>query len=711
MILLKNEQLENEIQKELEKENEKARLEEVINVINTEILSYISKRKFVAEEIQEYREKALEEYRDDEDKVAEYFDHEKFIKEESFKALDRKLKELTILSPSPYFGRVDFLDNGTDEESIYIGRFGLTPENSLEPLVVDWRAPIAALFYTGKLGKISYEAPLGKIEADIVRKRQFVIKKQQLKGMFDSEMDVKDEILQMVLSSSSGEKLKDIIMTIQAEQDNIIRQDRFNTVVVNGVAGSGKTTIALHRVAYLLYNFRDSLQDKVLILGPNRIFIEYISMVLPSLGEVGVSQTTFINFACELLNIDDVMDYNVYMEKMLSDDEDFKNEHIHKISKAYIKDLDELVKGIENDYFKLSDIKWSDKTIVSKSELEEMFYNYYKNMPLFRRSKKVKRIVFSKLKDYRDELIRVLNNNFKKQLAAMSKEELELNENQQRFLRKARIREIIKQMMDIKKSLPFVHTCDIDEIYNKFNDNKQLTIDDLSPLLYLRIKLDGMKYKREIKHIVIDEAQDFSELQFLVLKELTGCSGFTIVGDTRQRLIPVPKGEQIPMLQLEEIYKGLKLEHFELLKSYRSTREIMSFANKFLNDIKDVPMVRSGEEVVTKKFTDQRSLAEEIVNTIASTKDKGYESVAIICKSIKETELLSSLLSDKEYIKVFKAEEMIYTSGVMIIPSYFAKGLEFDAAIVVLSDETPEDGKLNYVMATRALHELFVYSI
>ena len=261
---------------------EEKKLEEVSNILNEEMLSYINKRKFVTQYILDYRKNAVEEYKDDEDKLIEYFDHERYVKEQAFTTIDKKLKELTILKESPYFGRVTFNDLEFDQkDTLYVGRFGVTPEGSYEPVIVDWRAPVASLFYHGSLGEASYTSPDGPIKCDIEGRRQIIVKKGELKGVFDSAIDVKDDILQMVLSNNSSDKLKDVIMTIQQEQDEIIRKERTSNIVVNGVAGSGKTTIALHRVAYLLYNYRKELEDKVLILGPNGIFMEYISQVLP----------------------------------------------------------------------------------------------------------------------------------------------------------------------------------------------------------------------------------------------------------------------------------------------------------------------------------------------------------------------------------------------------------------------------------------------
>ena len=703
-------EIQQEINKELELTVEKDKLQQVIRTINDEILTYIEKRKEITDYITDYRKKVIEEYRDDEDKVIEYFDHERYVKEEAFTTIDRRLKELTILQTSPYFGRVDFREEGIEDiESMYIGRFGVTPHGSYEPVVVDWRSPASALFYAGGLGKASFNAPMGKIETDILLKRQYVIKKGILQGMFDSAIDVKDDILQMVLSGSAGEKLKDIIMTIQEEQDNLIRQPREKTIVVNGIAGSGKTTIALHRVAYLLYNFRESLQNKVLILGPNNIFMEYISTVLPSLGEVGVSQKTFKEFALNILQLNTVMSFKEYMEKVLTGDKDFIQDVIHKNSSAFVRELDELVDKLNNGFFHIQDVVFDGNIIVSEKEIKELFNDYYKDMPLFRRSKKVKRIIFSKIKDVRDEAVRRIEKEHKEALAALTREDYEFKENSLHFMRKVKIREVIEEVIKVKKELCWLNNGDCTEIYNELNENKPLTTDDLAPLLYLMIQLEGLKTKEEIKHVVIDEAQDYSELQFRVIKEMTGCSSLTIVGDSNQRIVPID--EEVAMLHLDKVFSNLNVEKFNLNKSYRSTKEIMTYANKYLAGQNIIPLVRNGEEVIEKEIKTLDELKNNIKEATASLREKGYESIAIICRDGEEAEKVGKLIKEEAYIKMVNREDMVYSSGVVVMPSYFAKGLEFDGVILINDREVKEEDKLKYVMSTRALHELYVYNV
>lgn len=699
--------LDDNSNKELELQEEKIRLAGVIDIINREILNYIGKRRDITQYILDSRKKNIEEFEDDEDKIIEYFDHERFVKEEAFKTIDKRLKELTILELSPYFGRVDFKEDG-EEQRIYIGRFGVTPEGAYEPLVVDWRAPVSSLFYTSSLGKNIYIAPLGEVETEVIKKRQYIVKKKKLIGLFDSSVDVKDDILQLVLSKNAGEKLKDIVMSIQEEQDNIIRQPRNKIVVVNGVAGSGKTTIALHRVAYLLYNNRDTLQDKVLILGPNPIFMEYISSVLPSLGEVGVNQKTYRDFTTEFLDIRqrDIMKTKEYMERILKGDSDFIKDVAYKNSDKFINDLDNLVGDVEKNYYELQDVIYNDRIVVSKTEVQEMYIKYYGNMPLFRRMKKLKRIIFSRLRDERNVIVRKIEQDYREAINKLSEDELKLQGTSLDYKRKLKIREAIKALIDVKNGLTWLEQPSITELYTKISSEKPYTMDDLTALLYLSIKFEGLTIDREIKHVVIDEAQDYSKLAFKVIKELTNCKGMTIVGDGNQRLIPL-EGE-VPFYRLKDFINDIELEHFNLNKSYRSTKEIMEYANEFLEENTIVPLVRSGEPVRKVEAKSEEEFVKKIDAIIKDYKKKEFDSIAVVCRDLESTEKYGNLLRNNNSLKLIDREDVIYQGGTVIIPSYLAKGLEFDAVIIVEDDKYTEKDKFMYVMATRALHELAV---
>ena len=688
---------------------EEQNLDYTLKVLNQEILNYIEKRKGIADYILEYRKKFIEEHRDDEDKLIEYFDHEKYVKEESYKTIDKKLTEYTKLKEIPYFGKVAFADDGL-QETIYIGRYGLNREGEFEPVIVDWRAPVSSLFYKGTVGESSYKSPNGEVPVDILSRRQIMIKKGVLQGFFDSEVDVKDDILQMILSSNTGEKLKDIVMTIQQEQDEIIREDRQKVVVVNGVAGSGKTTIALHRVAYLLYNFSEQLGNKVLILGPNDIFIDYIGEVLPTLGEGGVRQQTFVNFAISEIGLDQhVVDFTEYLEKALRGNNEVIDEIKYKSSKEFIDLLDKKCTEFEENYFNIKPIKYFGEEIVSIEEIKELFEKHYKYMPLFRRSKKIERVIISKIKDKRDEKVRELNAAVKEKLASLSEDELLIEQNNIEFTRRIKVREIVREVMKAKAELAaWINHKNIVDIYKEMIDTEILSYLDLAPILYLMIKLDGKKCKSDIKHIVIDEAQDYNMLQFIVLKELTGCRSYTIVGDANQRLIKAT--EEAAMLNLKPLFGGFT-KYFDLNKSYRSTYQIMQYANKLLDEHAIVPFVREGKyDVEEVKVNDKEDLIDTLLETLEAYEDENYENVAIIVKGKEELKEIAPELKQFTKILSFDREDLIYRGGRVIIPSYYAKGLEFDGVIVVNLDNDT-DNLVKYIMCTRALHRLKVIDL
>lgn len=685
---------------------EEQNLEYTLNLLSQEILNYIQKRKDVSDYILEYRKKFIEEYRDDEDKVMEYFDHERYVKEEMYRTIDKKLAEFTKLKESPYFGKVNFQDNGYAEQ-IYVGRYGLTPEGNFDAAIVDWRAPVASLFYKGTLGETSYKSPAGEVLVDILARRQIMIKKGKLEGFFDSDIDVKDDILQMILSSNAGEKLKDIVMTIQKEQDEIIREERMKVVVVNGVAGSGKTTIALHRVAYLLYNFREQLGDKVLILGPNDIFIDYIGEVLPTLGESNVNQQTFAHFVINEIGLNEpVIDFTAYLEEVLKGNEEVINEIKYKAGEGFISVLDKKCEGLENSYFNVQAAKFFDEEVVSIEEINDLFENYYKYMPLFRRSKKIKRIITEKLKDKRDELVRNLNAEVKGKLASLTEEQLAIEQNNIEFQIKIRIREIVRELMIQKENLAkWIDNESIVDIYKEFTNTENLSYLDLPAILYLMIKLDGKKSSKEIKHIVIDEAQDYSMLQFIVLKELTGCKSYTIVGDLNQRLIKVE--EEPAMLKLKSLFGGF-VKNYALNKSYRSTFQIMEYASKLLDQNEIAPFVRKGKfDVEEVEVKDEDDLIDTILETLEDYDDENYDNIAIITKDKEELKKIAPELKKFTKLLAFDREEVIYRGGKVIVPSYYAKGLEFDGVIIVNFDDNTDD-LVKYIMATRALHRLKV---
>lgn len=695
--------------KEIDFLQEENKLNEVLDILNKEILKYLERRKTVTSYIIDARKKYIEEYKDDEDQVIDYFDHENFVKEEAYKTIDKRLMEFTKLKESPYFGKVTFKEDDEIPEDIYIGRYGLTLENAFEPLIVDWRAPIASLFYKSTLGESSYNPPAGEVKADIISRKQLIIKKGQLQGVFDSAVDVKDEILQMVLTKNSSDKLKDIVMTIQKEQDEIIREDRNKVIVVNGVAGSGKTTIALHRISYLLYNFRKQFGDKVLIFGPNDVFMDYIAQVLPSLGEGGINQTTFENFAKKELSLEceNIKSFGSYIEDAMNGNEEALKEYKYKSSKEFVNLLNFNIDKLNNEYFKIQPVKFNGEEIVSADEIKELFTGYYKDMPLFRRSEKIRRILISKIKDKRDMEVYKINSDIKEKIKNLPEDQIDIEKTNLQFLRRIKIREIIREVINSRAQLDsWLQSESIVDLYKTITDTKNLGYMDLAGILYLMVKLQGLKVKNEIKHIVIDEAQDYSFIQFEIIKEMTGCKSYTIVGDSNQRLIQTD--DEPAMLNLNTIFEDLdvKVKEYSLNKSYRSTQEIMEYANKFLHEDRIVPLVRSGEPIIEEDVETKDEFIDTLLSIIDDYEEEGHENIAVIFKGKDELKQYAHLIKERINVQSLDNEDLLYKGGKVLIPAYLAKGLEFDGVIVVENGEI--EPLLKYIMCTRALHRLSV---
>lgn len=688
--------------KEIDYLIETDKLEQTKEILKNEILKYVETRKKITDSIVDYRRKYIEENKNDKDKIIDYFDHEAYVNEEAFKTVDKRLKEYNILKESPYFGKIAFNEENEGIEEFYIGRYGLILEDAYEPIIVDWRSPVASLFYKGTLGESKYTTIDSDINVNIISRRQFVIKKGELKGLFDSAIDVKDEILQMMLTLNSSDKLKDIVMSIQAEQDEIIRAPENKVVLVNGVAGSGKTTIALHRVSYLLYNFRKKFGDKVIILGPNDIFIDYISQVLPTLGENRINQETLEDYFISEIGIidrEDIIPFTDYFDKKLSEQEQYK------ISREFIDFLDKKIEELNTEYFNIRNVEFLGKEIVSVEEIKELFTKYYGYMHLFRRSEKIKRILTSKIRDKRDEEVRKLNNKIKEKIRNLSEGEVDIESVNLEFIRRTKIREIVREVINARKILEaWLSKEDAVSLYKRITNTSKISYLDLAGILYLMIRLEGKKSKNEIKHIVIDEAQDYNMFQFKVLKELTNCTSATIVGDVNQRIVDLTGSPA--MKDLDEVF-GDNIIEYNLNKSYRSTQQIMEYATKFLEDNNIIPLVRSGEEVFEETVSDDEDLIETIISLISDYEEDGLESIAIITRNKQKLRKLSEYLKERIKILTLDNEDKMYTGGKVIIPVNYAKGLEFDGVILV--DDFENSPKfLKYIMCTRALHRLSV---
>lgn len=590
-------------------------------------------------------------------------------------------RKLLKLEYSPYFGRIDFKEDNLDTRKVYIGIANV--EKDLDYIIYDWRSPIASLFYDYSKGKAKYIAPDGEIKGEILLKRQYKIEGKKLLRVFDNNLNIVDDMLQEVLSSSSSDKMKNIVNTIQQEQNEIIRNISNKNLIVQGIAGSGKTSVALHRIAFLLYKIKNLKSSNVLIFSPNKIFSEYISNVLPELGEENTSETTFSEFASHYIKeFKNVESFSDFIEKYYTnkrDDEDlirFKlSNKMIKVIENYVQEIDKNIKIIDNIETKFS--------LIEKEYLNYLLKDRYNKMPIFERM------------DYMAEhLCNKLGLISKKDKISITK----------------KIKEVLSIKPDYKKLYKDLFISD--SFSSSFNksinlklNSKVINYDDALCFIYLKGLLNGFPYSNLIKQVVIDEAQDYNEMQYIILTKIFKRASFTLLGDVNQTINPYQKYDSLEVLK--NILDG-NTKYVELSKTYRSSKEIIEFTNKILN-LKHVSAIRKEESVPVIKRYDDKYLK----NDINYLKNK-YKSLAIITKDMLDAIKLYDLLKDDyKDISLVANNTSKFNRDLIIIPSYLSKGLEFDSVISYTSKNnlyTKKEKYLYYVVLTRCQHELIVYN-
>ena len=674
---------------------EKEYLDNVFVHLNNEINNYLNRIKEVSDVIVEYRRKFVEEYRDDDDKVIEYFDHENHKNEQNFNTIEKRIKEFLYLKKSPYFGKISICEDGV-EEKFYIGAYGFDVGYDV-PLIIDWRAPIASLFYQGKLGRVSYIIPSKEeIFVELLERRQFLIKNGKIISMFDSEIDVKDEFLKEMLSLKASNKLKNIVQTIQLNQDKIIRADKNKCIVINGVAGSGKTSVALHRVVYLLYNFRDYFKDRVLILCPNKIFMEYISSVLPSLGEYGgVYSFTSEDFI--YLNLNEELNFNSYDNhmEMILNNADYLEEFKFK-GTSYMKEkIDDFLKYVEENINLGADIYFRDKVVITSDEINRLFYESFKSRVLEVRINLIRKRIFDKINKIRNSFVYEIVDKYKK----MNIDDDMVNHYD--MLKRNEIYEIISESLEIKSSLHFLKLESPYELYKEFYEDffvkelGDLDFADLILIKYIYLKVCNVKRIKDFKLVVIDEAQDFSYMFYEVIREYTRASSYVIVGDLNQSIVNFDES----FIESTNIFENK--EEINMRDSYRSTLNIINYSIKYLHENISINSIRDGEdvEVLECGFKDLKSL---IQNKINEFNLKENFNIGIIVRDKEILHRVYDLIKDLYYVKLINNEDNLYSDkGIFLTTVYFSKGLEFDSVIVLDNDL---DDNILYIMLTRAMH-------
>ena len=598
-----------------------------------------------------------------------------------------KHKRLTKILAIPYFGRIDFLEKKENSKvmPIYIGIHTFYDPESRATLIHDWRAPVSSMFYDHELGEAGYRSPSGEIKGVISLKRQYRIRGGKMEFMIESALTVHDDILQKELSSNADDKMKNIVATIQREQNRIIRNEDIRTLIIQGVAGSGKTSIALHRIAYLLYTFRDSISSKdILIISPNKVFSDYISNVLPELGEETVPETSMEQILSGVL--EHKYKYQTYFglvnELLEKPSSSLIDRIAYKASFGFISELDKFILHIENTYFKAADVKLTKYITIPAPFIEEQYLRFNR-YPIRRR--------FDAMADYMLDMLKI-QYAFTVTTAG-------------RNLLKKEIRLMFAGNNDIQVYKDFFKWTNNPGMF-KMRKGHTLEYSDLAPLAYLHLALEGNGNQPfRVKHLLIDEMQDYSPIQYKVIQKLFPCRK-TVLGDAGQSVNPYGSSTA------ETIQKSLTAsEIMKLCKSYRSTFEITDFAQKIHPNAELEPVAPHGEKPQILQFGSAVEELSGIMGLISTYRKSGYKSLGIICKTEQQARKMADML--KSYandISFLSSQSSAFVQGIVITSAHMAKGLEFDEVIIPQTDErnyrSEIDKSMLYVAVTRAMHRL-----
>ena len=624
---------------------------------------------------------------------------------------EHKILLLEKMIKSPYFARIDFKFDDEDEfEKIYIGRSSLRKNSYQEMYVYDWRSPIASVFYRFMTGEAFYDAPCGRVTGELNLKRQYEIKNGTLEYFFDSDVQIVDEFLRQLLSQNTTAKMKAIVETIQHEQDVVIRDMENDLLMVQGVAGSGKTSIALHRAAYLMYQ---GLQTKlsannIMIISPNSIFEQYISNVLPELGEDNVISSVFEDILSELLNGRKIQSRNDFLENLIVNSkykEISRNSIEFKTSSFFREILDQFLIDIPRQWIEFEDVYYEGKCVVSGQILKDKILG---------RPETPLGIKLEQLEDY------ILEQIFGTGKGRGHKEEKNLIKQEiQKFI-KIDIVELYKILFSNEAYFySLLQNSNLSQgiksIWEYTRENLEadsLYYDDAIAIAYLYLKIYGTNKYKNIKQVVIDEAQDYYPLQYEIFNLLFSNAKFTILGDMKQTLA---KKEDISFYeQIQKILNKKKSSLIMLDKSFRCTNEILNFSLKFIEQSSQIKSFnRNGDSPKVYIADNSEIFIDEIVKEIKLCQEKGFQSICLICKTEKNSTYLFNKIKHKLDIQLIKNGSVSDLQGVFILPVYMSKGLEFDAVLICDADSQnyhdEDDKNLLYVACTRALHKLSLF--
>jgi DNA helicase II / ATP-dependent DNA helicase PcrA len=600
-------------------------------------------------------------------------------------------KKLRKLIQSPYFGRIDFVPEGDSQETpAYIGIHTFTDDSVGLNLIYDWRAPISSMFYDFELGDAWYETPGGKVNGKIVLKRQYKIQDGRMEFMIENAVNIHDDVLQRELSKSADDKMKNIIATIQRDQNAVIRNETAPVMIIQGVAGSGKTSIALHRIAFLLYRYRESIASKdVLIISPNKVFADYISNVLPELGEENIPEILMEELAAEVL--ENKIRFQTFFQQVSHllerHDQGFIDRIQFKSSYEFLGKLNKYLIHIENNFFEPIELRVG-KVVVPSPFIHEKFRQYHR-IPLLKRFYEVVKDIQNYVRD-----------NVKRKLTGQEK---------------AQIWQAAPQMVKVSNAFDLYRNFYVwigrTELF-RFNSGGVLEYADVFPLIYCMIRVEGVKTYDHVKHLLIDEMQDYTPVQYAVISRLFKCKK-TILGDISQTVNPYSASSSE---SIEQVFPHA--DTVKLFRSYRSTMEITAFAQKILANPQLIPMERHGVEPEVLRFINAAEEIENVRLKVAAFKASMGEknrhgSLGIVCKTQHQAKSLHDQLlhlKDKHGIHLLKDDSTSFKEGIIVTTAHLAKGLEFDEVIVPFVSsqnyKSDIDRRMLYIACTRAMHKL-----
>ncbi|MCT4597499.1 MAG: AAA family ATPase [Vallitalea sp.] len=677
---------------------------------------------------------------------------------------NQTMKKLNISTLNPYFGRIDFRENNQEKiEKIYIGKVSIMDYDSDDGnmIITDWRAPISTLYYDGNLGNVNYHCPAGIIDGELLIKRNYKIHNGEMDKITDVDVSAIDEMLIEALEDKKDTKLKDIVSTIQSEQNKIIRADLMKSLIIQGVAGSGKTTIALHRIAYLIYTYKHRYKaHDFMIIAPNKLFLQYIEDMLPELGVEDVEQTTMEILAKNIVSEPfHILEDDDKLKKIINNDSDdellntLRTMSKVKTNLIYKEILNQYVDKIITEILPKDDFIFEGVLLIEASQVWQMFYENYKRYSVLKSINLIKKLMRSRFEnnksDIEDNIYNMTND---KQMNLPDNELNSLDYNKKikklHLDQQSRIKNIKKNftkqmnayLKEPKKSILNYYAQflteeklikkligDEDSLLNLFREmssniqkKKIVEIEDLPALMYLQYELKGVQNITNIKHVVIDEGQDFGVFQFYVLRAIMKEATFTILGDIAQGINYHRGTTDWKHVQHQVFQDRCQIKYLQ--QSYRTTVEIMNAANEVIKKVDDeniipaYPVLRHGLEVEKVGKNSYKEIVDCITLEINKLINE-HNSIAIICKNNHQCEnIYHEMTNNGIHIQWLKNKNSEYSNQIVLLPSYLAKGLEFDCVIIPDAGEdyynmNKLDGMLLYVCMTRALHELKIFYV